>query len=202
MNRQPRKPGPYMFGRSECPLRPWYQPSHRVPNPGKLRQQAEHRLVRGVVPNEQRCPSRKRGMDHQLAHSRSFAEQARLDLDHRLAEQNLHIAWVRRGDGANLPLEETLLLCGQAVVERDRMRLVLDEHPWVHFGEEMKLLPDRLAEVGRALLQFRAPRGEPDFGAVAADSRSGERREKLVDCFDGSSADKRNAPSRQIEQIA
>src|SRR5262245_66380379 len=113
-----------MFGRSEGPLGPWYRPPHRVPNPGELRQQAEHRLVRGVVPNEQRCPTRKRGMGHQLAYSRSFTEQARLDLDHRLAEQNLHIAWVRRGDGGNLPLEETLLLRGQPVVECDRMRLV------------------------------------------------------------------------------
>src|SRR5262245_36410529 len=84
----------------------------------------------------------------------------------------------------------------------NRMRLVLDEYPRVHFGEEMKLLAHRLAEVGGTLLQFQALRSEPDLGAVAADGRSGERREQLVDRLDGSPADERNAPSRQIEQIA
>src|SRR4029450_4792315 len=193
MDAEPRKPRPDMLGRSEGPLHAGYGPAHRIADPGGPRQKAENRRVGNVVPNEQRCPPGKRGMGHQLTNCRSFAEETGLDLDHRLAEQDLDIAWIRRCDGGNFPLEKVLLLGGQAVVEGNRMRFVLDEHQWVYFGEQMKLIAHGLAECPRALFQVRAFGGEPYLGAVAADGRSAQRREQLVDSLDGPSADKRNA---------
>src|SRR5262245_46246972 len=109
MNEQPRQPRPHMLGRSEGSLDAGYVPANRVTNPRELRQKAKNRLVRRVVPNEQRCAPGKRGMSHQLANCRSLAEETRLDLDDRLAEQDFDVAWVRRGDSGNFALEKSLL---------------------------------------------------------------------------------------------
>src|SRR5262245_59094957 len=195
MDGEPREPRPDMFGRSESALHAGYGPAHRIADPGELRQKSEDRLVRNVVSNEQRCPPGKRGMGHQLTNCRSFAEEAGLDLDHCLAEQDLHVTRVSRGDGGDLLLEKVLLTGGQTVVEGDGMRLILDDYQRVHLDKQMKLVAHGLAECPRALLQFRAFGGEPYLGAVAADGWSAQRRERLIDSFDGPSADKRNAAS-------
>src|SRR5262245_23513409 len=128
MDEQPCQPRPHMLGRSEGSLDAGYVPANRIANPGKLWQKSENRFVRRIVPNEQRCPPGKRGMSHQLTNGRSLAEEAGLDLDDRLAEQDFDVAWVRRGDSGNFALEEGFLLRGEPIMESDGMRLVLDDH--------------------------------------------------------------------------
>jgi hypothetical protein len=102
-----RKPGAHCRWRLEYSVGSFHLALDGESISAKFRQDREHRLVGGVVADEDRGAVRERLTGHQLGDGRALVEILGLNLDDGLAEQRFNLALVIGGDdGLDLPLEQ------------------------------------------------------------------------------------------------
>ena len=82
------------------------------------------------------------------------------------------------------------------------MSLVLEQKPWIDTCQPLELTPYCLIESGRRGFDDGLARGNPHFGAMAANCRGEERREEVVEAGNPPAADKGNRTAGTFNQIA
>src|SRR5690606_17268356 len=93
------------------------------------RKHGKDALVGHVIADEDRAASAKGWMLHQRLYSDAFAKAARLDFEHRFSRQNLdRILGPVRADARDALAHGTLQARHEAVVQRDREGLLLDDN--------------------------------------------------------------------------
>src|SRR5439155_21606114 len=105
----------------------------------------EHAFVGIIVADEHRPPAGEWRKLHQPSHRFSFVEALMFDLDHGLPRQRLESRYFR-ADCIDRALDRSLELWRLAIVQRQRIALVLDDDAGAERGDAREPLPERGAE--------------------------------------------------------
>ena len=107
--------------------------------PAESGNDVEHRLVGGVVADEDRMPTGERRVPHQGVDRVAFVDAGGFDLEHELARQDVDgMVRLPRADAFDGRLQRRPQMRRKAVMQRQRITLVLDQNTGPEFAQGRK----------------------------------------------------------------